>query len=233
MRFVRLTVGILMIPVCVATTSAMSDLLRELSSPSTSVLPPPAMALGGGFALWLLVYFALPRPVRSYILAHELTHALWASAMGAKVTDLKIGSESGSVTLSKSNFLITLAPYFFPLYTVLVIVAYYALSLFFAVEDYVLAWLALVGFSWGFHFTFTITTLLQHQSDIHSCGRIFSFSVIYALNLLGIAIWIVMVSPATLEQLVHFFRENMVETIIRVRQLVDAVANARILASQY
>jgi len=199
-RILRCLVGLMLVPVCAAMSLAVVRLVISLGSAQHIVLPPSGWALCGGFMLWILVFFTLPRPARTYIVAHELTHALWAWTMGAKVHGIRIRKHSGSVTLSESNFLIALAPYFFPLYTILLILAYYALSLFYAVERYHLVWLALVGFTWAFHVTFTITTLLQKQSDIRECGHIFSYAVIYLFNVTGIGLWVVIVSCATFQE---------------------------------
>jgi len=205
MKAVRFLVGLLLLPLCVAATQTVGALVRSLEA-SSGRPGPAAWSLIGGFGLWLFVYFTLPRPARGYVLAHELTHALWGWLMGAQVSRLRVFRESGSVTLSKSNFVILLAPYFFPLYTVLVIVGYGLLSVFVAVEPYAPVWLGMVGFTWGFHLTFTVTTLLQHQSDIQSCGRVFSYALIYLLNVLGIALWIVLVSPAGIEEMLALLR---------------------------
>jgi hypothetical protein len=204
LKLAKLLVGLLLIPVCIAITRTIGSLIQAIPSSPEVFIPTPAIALAGGLGLWLLLYMVLPRPARTYVLAHELTHALWGSLMGARVVDMKISKETGSVTLSKTNFLITLAPYFFPLYTVLVIAAYYLLSMFMDVATYYLWWLGLVGLSWGFHFTFTLNTLLQRQTDIRDNGHLFSYTVIYAMNALGIALWIVLVSSATLGQLFDF-----------------------------
>jgi len=201
MRALRILAGLLLMPVCVAATKTLLALLVSIHPRNAGGWPFPAWALVGGFLAWLLVYFTLPRPVRGYVLSHELTHALCAYVMGARVYRIRIGTDKGSVTLSKSNALIALAPYFFPFYTVLVIVAYYLLGIFHDLQAYLSLWLALVGFTWGFHFTFTLASLMQHQSDIREHGYLFSYALIYALNMLGICGWIVAVSPATLEQL--------------------------------
>jgi hypothetical protein len=158
--------------------------------------------------------------------AHELTHALWASVMGAEVLKLEVGKSAGSVSLSRSNFLITLAPYFFPLYTVMVVAGYYLLSVFFEVQGYATLWLGLVGFSWGFHLTFTITTLLQHQTDIHEYGRLFSYTVICGLNIIGVGIWTVLVSPATLEQLSGLLKVEFTWMALHIVQGLKSVADA-------
>jgi hypothetical protein len=204
-RAARFLAGALLLPACVAASRSLLVLVREAQPGCAAAVPPAALALGGGLALWLAAFFTLPRPVRSYVLAHELTHALWGALMGARVLRLVVGRQRGSVTLSKSNFLVTLAPYFFPLYTVLVIAAYYALSLFVNMARYDLLWLGAVGLTWGFHLTFTVATLMQRQTDIQECGRLFSYALIYLLNVLGICLWVVVVSPATLEQMVSSF----------------------------
>jgi len=195
MGVVRFFVGLLLLPLCVVATQTLLALMAVAQPDSSSAIPQSTLALGGGYALWILIYFTLPRPTRTYVLAHELTHALWGALMGARVSRLSVSKQKGSVTLSKTNFLITLAPYFFPLYTVLVVGGYYALGFFYDVNHYHLLWLGLVGFTWGFHFTFTIGSLLQHQSDIQLYGRLFSYTVIYTLNIVGIGVWIVLVSP--------------------------------------
>ena len=194
MGLLRFLVGLLLLPVCVAATQTLMALAAAVRPESTAFLPPSTLALGGGYVLWLVMYYTLPKPFRTYVLAHELTHALWGTMMGARVLRMSVSKSRGSVTLTKNNFLITLAPYFFPLYTVLLVVGYYVLGAFFDIARYNLVWLALVGFTWGFHFTFTIGSLMQHQSDIHLYGRVFSYAVIYLFNVAGVCLWVVLVS---------------------------------------
>jgi len=201
LRFLRFVAGLALLPVCAGATHAAVLLVRTAHAGSHA--HAAAVALSAGFVFWLFLFFTLPRPMRTYIFAHELTHALWGWLMGARVSGIHVSAERGSVTLSRSNVAITLAPYFFPFYTVLAIATYGLLSLFFNVELYTLFWLGLVAFTWGFHFTFTVSTLMLRQSDILAYGRLFSYTVIYLLNVLGLCLWIVAVSAATLEQMVE------------------------------
>lgn len=189
--------GIVLLPFCAAATWAVASLVSLLQPVSILALPAPVWALAAGFGLWLIIYFALPRPVRTYVLAHELTHALWASLMGAKVGRITLAKEGGSVVLSKSNVLITLAPYFFPLYTVIVIIAYALLSLLVNTSEYEWVWLFLVGLTWAFHITFTVSALLERQTDLLEYGHVFSLAFIYLFNILGIGAWVVSVTTAT------------------------------------
>jgi hypothetical protein len=202
MKILYFLAGLVLVPACIAVSRTLVLLIESIQPETTLAIPPSAWALGGGFTIWVIAFYCLPRPVRSYVLAHELTHALWAALTGIKVHGMQVRKETGRVVLGGTNFMVVLAPYFFPLYTMLVICLYYLSGVFYDVQKFSLLWLALVGLSWGFHFTFTITTLMQHQSDIHQYGRLFSYSIIYLFNVLGITLWVVIVSDPTLEEMI-------------------------------
>jgi len=195
-RVARFVAALLLLPLCAAVTRAMLDMVF-ISSTAASPLAPPALALAGGAAAWLAVFFFLPHPMRAYILGHELTHAVWGLAFGARVSGLSVRSSGGSVRLTRTNTLITLAPYFFPFYTMLLVAIRLALGLFLDPAPYHLLWLFLIGLSWCFHLTFTINSLLIRQPDIAVCGRLFSYALIYLLNLAGVGLWIVCTTAAS------------------------------------
>jgi hypothetical protein len=194
MRPLKWFIGLLLLPACVAVTRSLAVLVDALSGGTLHGISFSVWGLVIGFLLWLFIWLAMPRPVRTYVLAHELTHALWGLAMGAKVGGIKVSKKGGHVKLSRTNFLITLAPYFFPLYTVIVILLHVVLSVWHDMSDYEPVWLGWVGLTWGFHFTFTLSTLRTRQPDIQEHGRLFSYAVIYLFNVLGICLWIVAVS---------------------------------------
>lgn len=197
LRLLRFLTGAALVPLCVAVTMALLDTLRNIPS-SGSLLSPETTWLLTGYFLWLGMWFFLPRPVRAYVVAHELTHALWGLLFGARVEKLQTSSTGGSVWLSKSNMFITLAPYFFPFYTVLVILVRLLVGCFFTVTPSPLLWLFLVGLTWGFHVTFTVQSLIVRQPDILEYGRLFSYVVIYLFNLTGVGLWVVCTTSATL-----------------------------------
>lgn len=197
-KFLKLLIGLSLLPACWAVSTATYTLYQI----SGEAVPPhgfEAWALPVGFVLWVVLYFLLPRPTRTYVLGHELTHALWALIMGGRVGNLKIDKSGGHVELSKTNFVITLAPYFFPFYTFLVLASYYLAGIWLEVELYKGWWLGAVGFTWAFHITFTLHMLAERQPDIQEHGRIFSYTVIYIMNALAIGIWMVMVGPPRLQ----------------------------------
>ncbi len=213
-RFFKMLAGIALLPACWAVSIAVHALYQ------TSIDPAPngfaAWALPVGFALWVALFFLLPRPFRTYVLGHELTHAMWALMMGGRVGKLKVGRSGGHVELTKTNFAITLAPYFFPFYTFIVIAAYYLAGIWLETGSYQAWWLGAVGFTWAFHITFTIHMLAERQPDIQEHGRIFSYAVIYLMNVLVIGIWMVLVGVPKLgsfgELLAHENAEAYTQT---------------------
>jgi len=189
-KFFLFIIGLLILPLCVAMTWTVLDVLRNADSRG-SMFSLESGCLALGYGVWILCWFFLPQPVRVYILGHELTHALWAILFGGKAKNLSITPSGGSVKVTKSNVWITLAPYFFPFYTMILIGIFLLVKLFMGSVPYPLVWLFFLGFTWAFHFTFTLQSLLTSQPDIQEYGSLFSYSLIYLLNVAGIALWIV------------------------------------------
>ena len=197
MKILKFFIGILLLPLGYASVVSLAHLVQSIHLVRIGQSTNGARWLLGGFLFWTVLFFALPRPTRTYVLGHELTHAFWGLLMGARVSKLRVNARGGSVTLSKSNFIITLAPYFFPFYTMFVLVAYAAVQFVHPGSIYEPFWLALVGLTWSFHLTFTLQALSIHQPDIAEHGRLFSYAVIVILNAIGVGLWIVAVAQPT------------------------------------
>jgi hypothetical protein len=198
MKTARILVAVALLPLCIAATRLALTALSVFGSPAIWRVPHSAWALLIGLFLWVVIYTSMPRPVRAYIFAHELTHALWGWISGARVREIRIGEDRGSTRLSRTNALIILGPYFSPLYTVLVIVAYPLASVFADLSPYHLLWIALIGATWGFHLTFTLSSLGTHQSDIAQMGRFFSYTLIYLVNVMIVALGLMLVCDVPL-----------------------------------
>ncbi len=210
MKFVKFFIGLMILPFCVSATRTLAALVQSLQPASINHLPLSFWGLVIGFMLWLFLYVALPRPMRTYVFGHELTHIIWVWLMGGGVRKLNVSKHGGSVHVTKTNFLIALAPYFFPFYTVCTLITYYILSLFFNQSLFEPFWLGCIGLTWSFHLTFTLSMLKERQPDIQEHGRLFSYAVIYLFNVLGISLWIVMVASPSLEEFVVQIQENVV-----------------------
>src|SRR5213592_4296071 len=169
-KWVKAIIAVLLLPLCLGATRALSLVLRASGGADTVWV---AMLAGG--ACWLVIFLLLPKPMWVYVFGHELTHALWTWLFGGRVRKFKATSAGGHVVISKNNFLITLAPYFFPLYVALVVLVWFHL---------------LVGAAYAFHVTLTCHALRTHQSDLTQQGYLFSAVIIWlgnvAVLLLGV-----------------------------------------------
>jgi len=192
-KWLKLLVALLLVPACAALALTVLRVGRQFALTANhggwAPLCNPALAFGGGFLLWLILFVALPRPMRTYVLGHELTHALWALLMGARVSGLRVRKSGGQVRTSKSNWLIVLAPYFFPFYAMLAIGLFLVAHALWNLDAWFAVLFFLVGLGWSFHVTFTLQTLFTvSQPDVRSQGILFSTVVVFAMNLLTVLI---------------------------------------------
>jgi hypothetical protein len=114
--------------------------------------------------------------------------------MGGRVSQFRVGTDGGHVVTTKANFWIALAPYFFPIYSILTIAIYGALSLFLNMQPYGRLLYAVIGATWAFHFTFTCWMIPKNQTDLSDQGTFFSLVVIYLMNLLLLSVMLILAS---------------------------------------
>jgi hypothetical protein len=153
-----------------------------------------------GALLWTIAFFGLPKPVLLYVFGHELTHAIWAWMMGARVRKFHVHRDGGYIVTDKRNIWIALAPYFFPLYSIFVILVWAAASWFvdFSVNRSLL--FGLIGGTWAFHVSFTLWAIPRGQTDLTYYGTFFSLVIIYMMNLLVLTLFLLGATPhVTLE----------------------------------
>lgn len=198
--FLRWLLGLALLPMCWGFSRAMVDAIF-IAAGGESSISVEAISLLSGMAAFALCWATLSHPVRMYVLGHELTHALWGLLFGARPSDVRVSESGGSVKLTKSNFLITLAPYFFPFYTFIVIIAALVASAFMRPLPFLPLWMFLIGFTWAFHFLFTIETLTRRQPDVKLYGRIFSWVFIYLVNVALILLWMAATTRLAFAQL--------------------------------
>ena len=140
------------------------------------------VALLSGAVCWLVIYLLLPKPMWVYVLGHELTHALWTWLFGGRVKKFKASAKGGHVIVTKNNFIIALAPYFFPVYAFLVVLVFVAGQWIWHWQGYAVWFHLLLGAAYGFHVTLTWHILKNTQTDITEQGYLFSAVIIFLGN---------------------------------------------------
>ena len=198
-NFLRLLMGLALLPACWGVTRALLD--SVVTAAGGAGLSVEALSLLGGIAAFALAWTALSHPVRTYVLGHELKQELWGLLFFARPSDLTVTASGGSVKLSKTNLLITLAPYFFPFYTFVVIVSALLTWAFVRPLPCLPLWMFMIGFTWAFHVLFTLETLTQSQPDVKSYGRVFSWTLIFIGNVGLVLVWLAVTTQLTFAQL--------------------------------
>ena len=201
----NLVVGLSLIPFAWIFTTALFAAFKPLWS-----RPGPApfwkshefLMFALGSTLWLLwfcvsfIVWKRPRPLRAYILGHELMHMLVARISGGRIKSFSVSRDGGHIVTDKYNFLIALAPYLWPFYSVPVLAVWSVSFLYWKEAMYYRElFLGALGFTWMFHLTFTLWVLPKGQSDFHGPGRIFSLVLIYLANTILLSGVLIVLAP--------------------------------------
>jgi hypothetical protein len=194
-RWVKFIFAIFLLPVCAILSQTFFTVFARATVTQRLWAGEEFWFFSLGAVLWVIAFLGLPRPIVLYVFGHELTHALWVLLMGGRVSRFRVGRDGGHVVTNKNNFWIALAPYFFPLYSILAIATYGVLGLFMNVQPYGRLLYAVIGATWAFHFTFTCWMIPKNQTDLSDQGTFFSLIVIYLMNLLLLSVMLVLASP--------------------------------------
>jgi hypothetical protein len=178
LKWIKIFFAMLLLPICVGAVPAIFKVLR-----ATGRADAFWVALLGGAACWVSIFLLLPKPMRVYVFGHELTHVIWTWVFGGKVKKFKASAKGGHVIVTKNNFVIALAPYFFPLYGIAVVLCFVIGHLLWNWAEYVVWFHFFLGAAYAFHVTLTVHILRTEQSDITSQGYFFSAVVIFLGNI--------------------------------------------------
>lgn len=134
---------------------------------------------------FFIVFFMMSNLQNSFlaIAEHELTHALFAILTFHKIVGMEIEQDRGGhVQLSGSgNWLITLAPYFFPTFAVVVLLVGWVYSVF--NHQWPTYLLPAYGLMVGYHICAVITQIHPKQTDFKQAGRLFTLMFLPGANM--------------------------------------------------
>ena len=193
--WVKFVVALFLLPICAVLSQAFFTVFTRATVTQQLWAGEEFWFFSLGVVLWVIAFFGLPRPLLIYVFGHELTHALWVLLMGGRVSQFRVGREGGHIITDRNNFWIALAPYFFPLYSILALAVYGGLSLLMPMQAFGRLLYAVIGVTWAFHFTFTCWMIPKSQSDLRDHGTFFSLVVIYLMNLIVLSVLLVVASP--------------------------------------
>ncbi len=214
-KWAKFIIAILLLPVCVGAGKTLWMVMRRCDGADITLV-----AIAGGAGCWLVIFWLLPKPMWLYVFGHELTHAIWVWLFGGSVKKFKATSEGGHVIVDKTNFLIALSPYFFPLYAVIVVAVFLVGHLIWGWKDFFVWFHLCVGAAYAFHVTLTGHVLKTQQSDITSQGYLFSAVVIFLGNVLVLLVGLpLLTAKVDLSSMVGWWFENTGEVIHQIGKM--------------
>jgi hypothetical protein len=112
-------------------------------------------------------------------LEHELTHALFATLFLKKINSLSASRKKGGlITIEGGNAVIALAPYFFPLAPIVILLIGLLLP-----ENLKIYVVFFLGISFQFHLLNLLQELHPGQTDLQIAGYFFSAVIILFFNI--------------------------------------------------
>ncbi len=174
-------------PVALAAIIFLPSVLWALGYQMATDLAALGTVLGGVAIYALVWWWQIRRWTVSWLstLEHEITHGIFALLTGHRVKGLKVTLLDGGhiLLLGTGNWLIDVAPYFFPTATVVLML--------------VLPWVPildglpgqlLLGLSLGYHLTSTWTETHHAQTDLQKAGFFFCWLFLPAANVAGLGL---------------------------------------------
>lgn len=136
--------------------------------------------------MMILLWLVIPGLSGSFlsILEHELTHMVFAVLTFHSPHDINVqrGVGGNFIYTGNGNWLISIAPYFFPTSSVLVILL--GLFYFFMGQTLPPFYWAILGVMTGYHLISTLDEIHLGQTDFKSAGYLFSILFLPAANLI-------------------------------------------------
>jgi len=163
-----------------------------------------------GFILFLGAFFLFGPPVKSYVFEHELSHVIFALFSGVRVKSVSL-RKNGCVKTERVNIIIALAPYAFPLYTLLCIGIFRLVSL--VSQNLVISspFFFFFGLTLSFHVTATVHYVQIDQPDLSRYGYFSSLVIIFTWSLFVIAIMLKLMFHHI--DLMDFFHDSLMSTV--------------------
>lgn len=194
MNKIRLLISILLLPLLLVLVYNFLLLFFSFAGKTNAGIVPFWLGIGV-YILFQTLFF---KPMATYVFGHELTHALAGILSGATIKKFKVSKNGGSVSLTKDNVFITLSPYFFPLYSIIIIVIYFALAFFIDTTKFYSWFLFFSGAALAFHYALTFYAIKIGQEDMRVYGKFFSLVFVCFVNIIMVVFVLAWIFPDTI-----------------------------------
>jgi len=183
-------IGIVFAPALVSITRSFYQELTNVNS-----LTAVSKYFLFGLAAYVFLYIVFFKMDYLYVFGHEFVHAISVWIFGGRVLSFNVRKKSGSITSTKSNIFVDLAPYLVPIYTILIAVVYLIVSSFWGAKLFLKHFIFLLGFSFCFHLVMTVDKMKTKQPDFLRFGYFNSLILIYFVNVFMLSLFFGILFP--------------------------------------
>lgn len=138
------------------------------------------------FCIMIYMIFFRKKTSRFWLIfGHEFTHLIFALLMFKKPSSFLVESNLGGFIgfRASSNFILALAPYFFPTFTVILLLLKPAVN-----HWYYNYYQFFMGLTFGFHLIMTLKQARPWQPDFRATGVLFAYVFTILMNIISITI---------------------------------------------
>ena len=166
----KVVIGIISVVGAAAYASVLVSMMRG----GLLDLPNVEVALIG-FVSGALFWIVLRKKLGFFgVFQHEFTHLVMGLLMFQKPEAFFATASRGHVRVGGKNFFVDLAPYYFPTFSIILLLVFPLLK-----ESAFPVYFAVLGFMTGYHLVSQIIDFKFHQGDIRVSGK--AFSVVFCL----------------------------------------------------
>lgn len=212
LEWIKLPVGVLMLCALPLFTWGLVRLVGHVLSQPLGAVP---LGLGIGGFLFVWRRWLNQSRVGRWLIAfeHELTHAIFAWCTGHRITAIHASADRGGEVrfVGRGNWLITLAPYFFPTAALVLLLLAYLMPI------SILPWPGFfLGVALGFHIVSTYRETHRDASDLQIVGSKFCWMFLPTANLAVIGLILAWA---------HGGREDVKVWLAQVREPITLLVN--------
>lgn len=143
------------------------------------------ISLSGGFFMYFIAQMSMDSGAKTsmQIIAHELTHSFFALLTFHKIKHIRVADDNSGGSMGfvgNGNWLIVIAPYFFPLFCMV-----YMIGMSVYLKFMPMTWVVsvLFGYFVGYHVDTVASQIHDKQTDLKEVGYPFCFMFLPGANL--------------------------------------------------
>ncbi|MFN3550413.1 MAG: hypothetical protein ACK4WJ_01170 [Endomicrobiia bacterium] len=229
-KIIKFFYGIALLPLCYVFFQTLIFVIKNIEF-SNSIVKSFFIGCGS----YLVIHILLYKPLKLYVIGHELVHAISGYLCGANVKNVKVAKSYGLVNVDKINTFIALSPYFVPFYSLIIIILWVIVKYFIKLDIPIEYFMFFLGLTITFHLVLTIYAVSLGQQDLKISGWLFSIVIIFIINCLILILLFIFLFPSKIKFLDvkdHFlnylflsYRVCFNKTLDFTKFLIDKIKN--------